>query len=338
MPNPPDNVLPVPLFIVGMQRSGTKLLRAFLSNHSKILLTSEEMEFLPYLLPRLPSFGNLREHDNFLKMYSAVRGFLYFTYLSEKSRPVLPDLWHQAFVSECEHQPETDTHTALFKSLVFVENGMSLPRDDIIWGDKSPSYRNNIPLLKRYFPSARFIHIVRDVRDNAISIKKGWHKNPLRSAQRWQDETFGTQKEGARLGDDFIELRFEDLLRQPEIELRRLCLFCEVPFEPHMMQLTETTEDVGSAKEKIGLMQDNFGKFDTELNTKSLYSIERIAKTQMESYGYPLQFNIDKTQRLNFIQETYFRYSDYLAIFLKESRSRGILRSASILLGKKLKR
>jgi len=296
------------------------------------------MEFLPYLLPRLQSFGDLSERANFLTMYSSIKGLLYFTYMDDKDRPISPDAWYQAFTAEYKQHANAGIYNALLKSLILVENGLSSISDNIVWGDKSPSYRCNIPLLKSYFSAARFIHIVRDVRDNTLSIKKGWNKNPLRSAQRWQDETLLTQQDGAKLGEDFMELRFEDLLDQPETQLRRLCAFCQLPFEASMMQLTETTEDVGSAKDTVGLLRDNVGNFRAELDDKTLHRIESIASGQMKSYGYPLQFDIHKTRRLNTVHEMALRYRDYFSIFMKECRARGVSKSFSLLLQNKSKR
>ena len=57
-----------------------------------------------------------------------------------------------------------------------------------IWGDKTPGYLSHIPLLKRLYPQAKFIHIIRDVRDYCLSIHKAWNKNILRAAQRWSDD------------------------------------------------------------------------------------------------------------------------------------------------------
>ena len=37
------------------------------------------------------------------------------------------------------------------------------------WGDKTPLYMQHLPLLERLFPSARFVHLIRDGRDAALS-------------------------------------------------------------------------------------------------------------------------------------------------------------------------
>ena len=54
-----------PIFIVGMPRSGTKLLREILNNHSLIAIPDNESHFIPYLYDRLDKYGDLKNLNNF---------------------------------------------------------------------------------------------------------------------------------------------------------------------------------------------------------------------------------------------------------------------------------
>lgn len=51
-------------------------------------------------------------------------------------------------------------------------------------GGKSHEYMLKTKLLKCIFPEAKFIHIIRDPRDQAVSSKKVCDKNLFRSAKR----------------------------------------------------------------------------------------------------------------------------------------------------------
>ena len=86
----------------------------------------------------------------------------------------------------------------------------------IIWGDKTPNYLLYLPLLKTLFPKAKFVHIIRDVRDYCLSINAAWQKNPYRAAQRWHDSIKKCRKDGKTLPQgDYMEINYEALIDDP---------------------------------------------------------------------------------------------------------------------------
>jgi hypothetical protein len=116
-------------------------------------------------------------------------------------------------------------------------------------GEKTPDYVRYLPLLHSLFPRARVIHIIRDGRDVALSTlewareDKGpgkfalWREQPVAVCAlwwRWQVET--GRREGARLGPEiYRDVRYEDLVADPETTLRNLSEFLELPFAPEMV-------------------------------------------------------------------------------------------------------
>lgn len=108
------------------------------------------------------------------------------------------------------------------------------------WGDKTPVYAGYLPLLHRMLPEARFVHIVRDGRDAAMSMvekwgEKEWHTDLLFALKSWQRRVRLARRSGHGLGPDrYTEVRYEDLVADPEPELRRLCDFLGEPFDPAM--------------------------------------------------------------------------------------------------------
>jgi len=217
-----------PLFIVGMPRSGTKLLRGLLNRHPLIGVPGVETEFLPWLVHHFARFGDLRARARFDAFYAEMLRHSYFRYRREHGNLVDAGRWHEACTEF--------SAAGVFEALMRVE--VDAPRGGArIWGDKSPSYIDDIPLLKQLYPAAKVLHIVRDVRDYCLSIRKAWGKDMLRAAQRWADGVSKARRDGAALGADYLELRYEDLLARTEQELRRACAFLGVEFEPAMLTL-----------------------------------------------------------------------------------------------------
>ena len=117
------------------------------------------------------------------------------------------------------------------------------------WGDKSALYALQIPLLYKYFPDVKFIHIVRDPRDVALSYKKTWNKNIYEAANKWRlliEEVDRSKKILNK--EQYHELYYEDLLMNTENVLTGICSFIGVQYEENMNKLNKITEYFGDAK------------------------------------------------------------------------------------------
>lgn len=105
-------------------------------------------------------------------------------------------------------------------------------------GDKNPSYSLFAETLARIFPRSRFVHIVRDYRDNVLSFQHV--RFDLTSvpalAYRWLYYNRSIARAARRFPERFFSLRFEDLVAQPYDCLRGVCRFLGVPFSPRMLE------------------------------------------------------------------------------------------------------
>jgi hypothetical protein len=129
-------------------------------------------------------------------------------------------------------------------------------------GDKTPDYARYLPFLHGLFPRARFIHIIRDGRDVALSglewakMGKGpgrralWREEPVAVCAlwwRWQVTTGRT--DGAALGRRrYHEIRYESLVARPEETLRSVAEFLDLPFDARMVAFHE-----GKSRSEPGL-------------------------------------------------------------------------------------
>lgn len=187
-----------PVFIVGMPRSGTKLLRGMLNGHSKIFIPLNETEFLPAWIRRWASFGDLSNRHTFMEFYQQFVDTFYFqNRMAEHGEQIKPDVWYNRCNGEF-------SIANVFKQLILHDAAVP---DGAIWGDKSPSYLHHIDGIRAIYPQAKFIHLIRDARDYVLSLEKAFGKNKLRAAQRWNDAMILANAEGARLGGAFIEVR-----------------------------------------------------------------------------------------------------------------------------------
>jgi hypothetical protein len=115
------------------------------------------------------------------------------------------------------------------------------------YGEKTPSNALLISDLAAVFPESRFIHIVRDGRNAALSIHDAWWwKRSLAEALlTWKDTVEGGREQGSPLGPGrYQEIRYEDLVRDTEPTLKRLCEFIELDYDPVMLRYYERADDL----------------------------------------------------------------------------------------------
>jgi hypothetical protein len=300
-----------PVFIVGMPRSGTKLLRGLLNNHSAISLLNIETEFLPFWAKNWDRWGGNKtwSYDTFLKFYGTVTKSRYFLYKNKQKKCIAPDVWYQ----NCENF----SVAGVFEALARHDTNAT---EDMIWGDKSPGYIRHIPLIKRLFPDAKIIHIIRDVRDYCLSINKAWGKNMIRAAQRWADDVPKACREGMLLNQDYMEVTYEALLEDPRNILKQLCAFLDVMYDENMLILQRPTENYGDAKGKTKIVSGNIDKWKHALDIKKLYKIEMICSRQLQRKGYISSYQ-GPEKRIGSLRMKYFKICDGLNL-LRSDRDR----------------
>ncbi len=121
------------------------------------------------------------------------------------------------------------------------------------WGDKTPTYLQSMDQIAGALPEACFVHLIRDARAVAAS-RRGLHFGPgasLRAqAEDWRDQIHHGREAGRRLGPRYLELRYEDLVRDPRTTLESLVPSLDLPFDPAMLEYHR------SAHERLGEMDD----------------------------------------------------------------------------------
>jgi len=99
---------------------------------------------------------------------------------------------------------------------------------------------SRIRVLGAQFPEARFVHLIRDGRDVALSLAESFDRAPQTSAQAalyWSERVrAGREQGGALPSGRYLELRYEELVAEPEATVRRLCDFLEIPYEAAMLE------------------------------------------------------------------------------------------------------
>ena len=215
-----SDLFPAP-FIVGVGRSGTTLLRLMLDAHPDLAIPGET-HFVPALIDVVERTG---DRDQALQ-----------TLLAAMSWPNL-GLEPQAMASAFACQEPFSPGAAIRAVFALYAARLGKPR----WGDKTPTYRRSIIEIARAVPEARFIHIIRDGRDVALSYRGLWFgpgDDLDAQARFWTAEITEARRQAVEVAH-YMELHYEGLVHAPEPALRRICEFLELPFHPAMLAYDE---------------------------------------------------------------------------------------------------
>lgn len=101
----------------------------------------------------------------------------------------------------------------------------------------------NFDRVAQIDPEARFIHLLRDPRDVALScIAMGWYGTPWHAVSIWMEAEASWARLMAQMGPGrCLEVRYEDLVLRPEQTARAICDFLGLPFTPDMFSYAGRT-------------------------------------------------------------------------------------------------
>jgi hypothetical protein len=297
------------VFLVGCPRSGTTLLQRLVDAHPSIAALNETLW--------IPGYYERREG---LTPEGLVTPAL-----------VRKLLEHRRFERMGIERAELDqligsngkTSYAEFVSALFDRYARA--RAKPLVADKSPAYVRSIPILHHLWPFAKFVHLIRDGRDVALSFMS-WAKADRigGSMATWQDDRVTTvalwwernvrlgREDGSPLGRDrYYELRYEALASATAQECEALCGFLDLPYERTMIRFHEgkTKRDPGLPSKRAWLPPTpGLRDWRTEMGPPEVERFEAAAGSLLDELGYERAFpqpGADVIERVDSLRERF---------------------------------
>jgi hypothetical protein len=163
------------------------------------------------------------------------------------------------------------------------------------WGDKTPGYVRRIRELSVLLPEAKFIHLIRDGRDVAMS----WMQTPFspgsieETAERWRRYVGRGRKDGREIPDRYLEVRYEDLVDDPEPVLRTISDFVDLSFDPVMLDHTQRANEIIASVRNPAIHQNLQQPVSTgmrdwrqEMSPEDVHTFQVVAGDLLEELGY----------------------------------------------------
>lgn len=261
-----------PVFVVGMNGSGTTMLADSLGRHRNLYMFKLEAKVLPYFLHRVGMYGDLTRLDAKRRLADDIG----------RTKP----FWHvngQRPLVVSDDRLSQNGYCGVVHG-VFGELAAREGKDR--WGEKSPMNLPHIFALGTAFPDAKFVHIIRDGREAAQSFHRRYGSHPVHTIYRWKRLVALGREQGKKLGyERYVESFYEALTEDPERELKRLCKFLGLTYSDDLLESSMRMIDPGVAGQHRTIIE-NSDKWKTYFDASTIAALERVAGRTLAELGY----------------------------------------------------
>jgi hypothetical protein len=270
-------------FFVGCGRSGTTLLRAMFDSHPDLAVPDEVSFVIRLARPHYAlRYGWPRRFD------------------AERAADLIVAnaSWRRWGIPPAEGRAAlVDPPPASFAEMVrraFADWAARAGKPR--YADKTPMHVLHLRRLARLFPEARFVHLVRDGRDVALSYRSvAWGPETVEEAALlWRRRVGAGRRSGRRLGPDrYREVRYEDLVAEPERVARELCAFVDLAWDDAMLRYPARAGEViaatrfPEAHRRLRLPPTpGLRDWRTQMPADDVARFEAIAGAELRAHGY----------------------------------------------------
>jgi hypothetical protein len=274
-----------PIFIVGVPRSGTTLLRFMLDSHPNLAAGPE----CPWI------GGNYGNIVSFRDLHKAL--------ICDERGPVL----------NFSGLSESVISSALGKAISDILGTYAAARGKKRWIEKTPNHITEIPFLIKLFPKSKYIHIVRDGRDVACSSfaeRKTWGSylinrddhipnTRINAMKRWLDWVNQFEKWCGTYELDVLQIHYERLVTRTVNTLQLVLDFIDEPWSDDIYHFKDQCHDsphweAGSrdVNERPYIIKSSIGRWKWEFTLQDREFSAKTIESYLLKFGYEPTFEV----------------------------------------------
>jgi sulfotransferase family protein len=285
------------IFMIGIQRSGSNLLRLMLNELPEIA-APHPPHILQRMMPLVPYYGDLSKTGPFSLLVDDVCRLV-------ELNPVPWEgvtLDRKDVAARCKKRSLVAVFGAVYDVMAEAWGAKT-------WCCKSLANIYYLPEIEDYFVDAKYIYLYRDGRDVAVSFSKAvvGEKHFYHIAKEWNEAQQLALRFRKKIPKErFFNLSYEELTTETERAIQALCAFLNVGYKTSMLDFHKSAEAKRAASasnlwENVTspLIKNNSRKFLKEARESDIRIFESIAGESMDSLGYERLF-AKKGEELHF--------------------------------------
>jgi hypothetical protein len=265
-----------PVYIGGLDRCGKTTMHAFLTSHPSISIPAVGSNMWTYFYGR---YGDLGKPANLRRCLDAMFSYKHVAFLKPDRTRI-----------ERSFADGPPTYARLF-SLFLIHDAerAGKPR----WGAQTGLIERYADRLFEAYPGLKVVHMLRDPRDRYRASIEKWPGGMGRAGgavARWNYSLRLAERHRRDHPEDYLIVRFEDLVTETESTVRRVCAFLDEPFHEPMLDMAGAPKHrarlMGDAPGRVELSASHIGTFRTGVPGHELAYIQENARRGMERHGY----------------------------------------------------
>ncbi len=289
IPNYSAELSQPPIFVVGYMHSGTSLFINILKNHSLIFSGNRETKYFMHLGMIKKTFPDLKNDDVLRNFVFYVIALVKTGFAKNKLDPKNNARFDLKWLGDDEKRLEVlledaksnRNHETMF---TLVSNHMAQAMGKKRWVEKTPTHIFHIDEIAKAVPDAIFVEVVRDPRDILASKKtrrldvwtsekyaaedrerKNLEKafDPFWDSLSWKSAIRAGQSAREKYTDRIYSVAYENLVTDPENQIRKVCSFLNLEFEPEMLNITtlNSAESLSNDNNDRGIVTTSVGRW-----------------------------------------------------------------------------
>jgi hypothetical protein len=282
-----ETIAEKPVFIAGLHRSGTSLVRAIVGSHPTLAIYQ-------YDLPLWQEFYEFYKNQDLNDVTICTQ--LVDAILSHKKVQLLSTAIDRSrLLSNLERVRATGEIT-IDCGVVFAHFLQQYARSQgrSRWGLKTPFQEHYAEAILQAYPTAKILHVIRDPRDVLVSIKsRGWYWDLKKRCKEWRNSARLAQHLQQTYPLSYQVIRYEDLVAQPVPIVRLICAFLELEYLPDLLLMqgqprwsgsNSRFADVGWHSKTISPIA--VGRYDGLLSDADIEFCQSYLADEMHYWGY----------------------------------------------------
>jgi len=279
-------------FIIGRPRSGTTLIQSLFDAHPNVQMPWE----CQLILNLYSRYGKIRvwTEEKLMDFYHDLfRQWQFHVWPIEKEK-----LRKELLACKGPTPYSTVCKVVYNNYISFFDK-----KEIMVFGDKNHGYSIYTRRLKKIFPEAKFIFIIRDYRDNFYSIKNVDFELPVVSlvVYKWKYFFLKVTKDARNDSGSYYFIRYEDFVVDPVAQFRKLCEFVGIDYVPEVFDFYKVGEEVKKrypadvmAKHHASLFKPvsavNVGKWEKYLSPRMVKIADHVAGKVAGQAGYSRKY------------------------------------------------
>lgn len=292
--NGKEKKMKAPIFIVGTPRSGTTLTARILGRHSRLFMPGE-VHFFEDVYSRRKELGSPENADCRTKIVQRL-STLYGRFNEPEDQRKIEKLFNDPTIRR-EMESPCNSYGEILSTFMEIQ---ARSEGKSRWGNNAPRDLFSVEDIVSFYPDAKIILCIRDVRDFLVSYRDKWKAtsvenslrlralyHPVVTALLWKSSARKIAALEENDSGSQLLLRYEELVGRPEQTVRKICEFIGEDFEPDMLDIQSSNSSADSRGK--GIFASSVGRWRGSLDEVDVQAAQLLTRKELVRLGYPLE-------------------------------------------------